>query len=148
VQRWTHDFADGKAELDSAPRPGRLTNPENTTRARELIEYELYISQKTIASRFGIHHEPVKRILKHELGLVKVSFKWISHLLADFQKQQRIDIASEFLQFFEASSPQKLCRVFTGDESWFFLDNPRNSMWAASGVLRSARVRRDIEAQR
>jgi DNA invertase Pin-like site-specific DNA recombinase len=64
-----------KTELDSTSRSGRPANPENTTRVRELIEYEPYISQKIITSRFGIHHETVKRILKHELGLVKGNFK-------------------------------------------------------------------------
>jgi hypothetical protein len=71
AQRWTHVFADGKAELDSAPRPDRPTKPENPACVRKMIEYEPHISQKTIADRLGIHHETVKRLLRHELGLAK-----------------------------------------------------------------------------
>jgi hypothetical protein len=88
--------------------PGRSANRENTTRVRELIEYEPYISQKTIASRLGIHQETVKRILKHELALVKGNCKSVPDLLTDVQKQQQVDIVTELFQFLEASSPQTL----------------------------------------
>jgi hypothetical protein len=54
----------------------------------------------------------------------------------------------ELLRFPEESSPQKLANVFTGDKSWFYLYNPRNSMWLASGVPRSTRVRRNIWARK
>jgi hypothetical protein len=87
-------------------------------------------------------------MLKCELGLVKGNFKRISHLLTDFQKQQRVDIATELLHVFEGSAPQELSRLFSGAESWFFLDNARNSMWAASGVLRATRDRLGIGAQK
>jgi predicted XRE-type DNA-binding protein len=56
---------------------------------RELIEHEPYLSQKTIASRLGIHHERVKRISKHELDLVKMSFLWVPHLLTELQKSSK-----------------------------------------------------------
>jgi hypothetical protein len=91
--------------------------------------------RNTIAFRFGIHHKTVKRILKHELGLVKVNFEWIPYWLADNRKQERIGIATELLHFVEASSSQTLSRVFTGDESWYFLDNLRNFIWEASAVF-------------
>jgi len=48
VQRWTHDFAAGRTELDALPRPGRPIDPENADRMRELLESELHISQKTL----------------------------------------------------------------------------------------------------
>jgi hypothetical protein len=54
----------------------------------------------------------------------------------------------ELLCFLEESSPEKFANVFTGDESWFDLDNPRNSMWLASGVPRPTRVRRNIRARK
>jgi hypothetical protein len=113
-----------------------------------LIEYEPYISQETIASILRIHHETIKRILKLEFGFAKVSFECIPYLLTDLQAEQRVDIATELLQFLEASSRQTLSRVFTRNESWLVLDILRNSMWAASGILRLTRVRRDIGAQK
>jgi hypothetical protein len=35
----------------------------------------------------------------------------------------------ELLRFPEKSSPQKLAHLFSSDENWFDLDNPRNSTW-------------------
>jgi hypothetical protein len=42
------------------------------------------------------------------------------------------------------SLPQKLATVFTEDEIWFSLDNPRNQLWIAFVVPRPTRVRRNI----
>jgi hypothetical protein len=54
----------------------------------------------------------------------------------------------ELLRFLEESSPQKLANVFTGDKSWFYLENPQNSMWLASRVPRPTRVKRKIGARK
>jgi hypothetical protein len=54
----------------------------------------------------------------------------------------------ELLRFLEQSSAQKLANILADDESWFSQDNPRNSMWLASGVPRLTRARRNIGARK
>jgi uncharacterized ferritin-like protein (DUF455 family) len=117
VQRWTHDFAARRTELDALPRPGRPTDPENADRIWELLESKPYISQKTRSRRLNLHHDIVHEILTEELGLRKVNFKWIPHSLTESQKQEHIKISMELLPFLEEFSPQKLADVFTGNES-------------------------------
>jgi hypothetical protein len=103
-------------------------DPENAGRIMELLESEPYISQKTLSRRLSLHHDTVHRILTEELGSCKVNFKWIPHFLPDSHKQERVRVSMELLRFLEESSPQKLANVFTGDESWFDVDNSRNPM--------------------
>jgi hypothetical protein len=50
----------------------------------------------------------------------------------------------ELLRFLEEFSPQKLVNVFTGDESWPYLDSPRDSIWLASEVPRPRRANMNI----
>jgi hypothetical protein len=126
VQRWTHDFAAGRRELDALLRHGRPIDPENADRIREFLESESDISQKILSRRLNLQHETVHRILTEELGLCKLNFKQIPHSLAESHKQERVRISMELLRFQEGSSPQKLAHVFTGDESWFDVDNHRN----------------------
>jgi hypothetical protein len=92
----------------------------------------------------NLHHKIVHRILTEELGWCKANFKWIPHCLTESQKQERVRISMELLRFLEEFSPQKVANRFTGDESWFYLENPRNSMWLASEVPWPTRVKRKI----
>jgi hypothetical protein len=148
VQRWTHDFAARRTELNELPRLGGSIDLENADRIKELLESELYISQKTLSRRLNLHHDTVHRILTEEFGLGKVNFNWIPHSLTESHKQKRVRISMKLLRFLEESSPQKLVNVFTSDESWFDLDNHRNSMWFASGVPGPTRVRKNIGARK
>jgi DNA invertase Pin-like site-specific DNA recombinase len=75
VQRWTHDFAAVRTELDALPRSGRPRDPENPDRIRALFESEFHISQKRLSKRLNLHQNIVHRILTEELGLCKANFK-------------------------------------------------------------------------
>jgi hypothetical protein len=148
VQRWTHDFAAGRTELDALQRSGRPIDPENGDRIREILESKLYISQKALSRKLNLHQDTVHRILIEKLGLCKVNFKWIPYSLTESHKQECVRMTMKLLRFLEEFSPQKLANVFTTDESWFYLDNPQNSMWLTSGVPRPGRVRRNLGARK
>jgi hypothetical protein len=42
-----------------------------------VIKGEGYLSQKKIAQMPGTGHETVKRIMRHDLKMYKVNFKWV-----------------------------------------------------------------------
>jgi hypothetical protein len=54
----------------------------------------------------------------------------------------------ELLRFLEEFSPQNFANFFTGDESWFYLYNPRNSMWLVSGVPSQHESRGIVELEK
>jgi hypothetical protein len=144
----THGFVGLRTELDALPRPRRPVDPENADRIREFLESELYISQKTLSKKLNLQHNPVHRILTEELGVCKVNFKWIPHSLAESLKQEHVRTSMGLLGFLKESSPQKLAHVFTGDESWRYMANPQKPIWFASGVPRTTRTRRNVEARK
>jgi hypothetical protein len=71
VQRSTHDSATGRTEFDALPRPEVLINLENADRIRELLESELYSSQKTLSRRLNLHHDTDNRIFTRETWVVQ-----------------------------------------------------------------------------
>jgi hypothetical protein len=87
--------------------------------AREPIQYEPCISEKAMVLRLEIYHETVKRILKHELSIVKTNLTVIRYLLTDLQKQQWVDGTIELLQFISVFSTQNSIEFSRGTKSGF-----------------------------
>jgi hypothetical protein len=87
-------------------------------------------------SRFG-NIRLLRRCVDPSLEMLFPFIGCLELSLTESRKQDRVGISMELLPFLEESSPQKLANAFTGDESWFHLENPENSMWLASGVLQA-----------
>jgi transposase len=60
------------------------------------------MSQKKIAHILGIHYETVKSILRSDLNMRKVNFKWLPHALNSSQKSARVEASRELLAFLES----------------------------------------------
>jgi hypothetical protein len=96
----------------------------------------------------GIHHDIVKSILRSDLNMRKVNFKWLPHALNSSQKAARVEISRELLAFLESRANRSLSNVDTGDETWIYLDNSRTSMWIGADVTRPPRVRRTVGSRK
>jgi histone-lysine N-methyltransferase SETMAR len=144
IEKWTAAFAGGRTELADLPRSGRPRETANIDAVRDLVDGEAYLSQKKIAHILGIHHETVKSILRDDLKMRRVNFKWLPHALSSSQKAARVDISRELLDFLQSRSDRSLSRVYTGDETWVYFENPRTSMWIGADVARPTRVRRTV----
>jgi hypothetical protein len=117
VQQWIHDFGAGRRELYALSGSDRLIDQENIDRTRKVLQSELYISQKALSRKLNVHHDAVDRMLTEEFELCKVNFKWISHFLIEFRKQECVRISMKLFRFLEESSLQKLVNIFIDDES-------------------------------
>jgi hypothetical protein len=136
IQNRTADFANGRTELADLPRPGRPRGPINVDAVRDLIESERFLSQKQIGHMLGPHSDTVNRISREARRCAKMNCRWISHAIESSEKVARVQVAKDLLQFLEGTSNQKLCNVYTGDEMWVSMDNPRMSMWIRADVAR------------
>jgi plasmid maintenance system antidote protein VapI len=93
-----------------------------------LIENEGHLSQKKIAQMLSIHHETVKHIVHDDLTMRRVNIKWVLYTLNSSQKTVAVQVSRELLDFLESRTNQSFSNVYTGDETWVYLDNPRTSM--------------------
>jgi hypothetical protein len=93
VEKWTTGFAGGCAELVNLPRSGRLCDIGKVDAVRALSEGKRNLSRKKIASMLSIDHETVKCVLRDDLNMRKVNFKWVPYALNDSQKACRIQVS-------------------------------------------------------
>ena len=84
----------------------------------DMLDEEPYLSQKKIANRLGIHPATAKRVLREELGLVRVTFRWIPYKLNDDQKLKRVELSKSLLQVLQNATTKSIKDIITGDETW------------------------------
>jgi len=82
-------FKRGDFSTCDAPRPGRpktVTTPEIIDQIHELILEDGWISAKSIAEQLGISRERVGSTTHEDLGIRKLSAKWVPKCLKADQK--------------------------------------------------------------
>jgi histone-lysine N-methyltransferase SETMAR len=72
-----------------------------------------------MAEELNLDRETVRKILTEDLGMRKVSAKFVPQFFSDDQKERRLDVCSD-LSLQLAEGKNFLDRVIMGDESWCF----------------------------
>jgi len=140
VKYWTGQFRSGRVSLVDEVRSGRPRIPNLVEQVSAMMEENPYISQKKLARAFSVDPATMRRILSEDLNLVRVNFRWIPHRLSPAQKEARVTKAAGLLQALSGSE-RDWCNTITGDETWVYLDNPRDFMWQEAGLERPTRPR-------
>ena len=86
-------------------------------RVEELIHGNSCIKQKETAVALGTSKER----MGHTVGVLrfrKVCARWVSHMLSDEMKAERVRISRELLERFEKEGEDFLKNNITGDETW------------------------------
>jgi len=92
VKNWVAQFKRRNFSTCNAPRPGRpetMTTPEIIDQIQELIFEDRRISAISIAEQLGISRERIGSIIHEDLGMRKLSAKWVPKCLNVDQKRQR-----------------------------------------------------------
>ena len=76
----------------------------------------------------------VSKILREEILMTKGNIRWILKFLDVTQKLKRVRIAAQMLKVL--SDHEELKYVFTQDETWIYLENPRKMMCVMCGSAR------------
>jgi len=102
------------------------------------------ITVRELADEVGVSIGPVHTILTADLGLRKVSAKFVSKLLTMEQKHLRLENAQDILDCVESDS-NFLNTVITGDESWVYGYDPERKaqslQWKQSSSPRPKKAR-------
>jgi len=102
------------------------------------------ITVRELADEVGVSIGSVHTILTADLGLRRVSAKFVPKLLTMEQKQLRLEIAQDMLDCVESDS-NFLNTVITGDESWVYGYDPetkaQSSQWKHSSSPRPKKAR-------
>ena len=131
--RWVNAFKAGKFSVENDTRPGRPKISVTNIAVKIVVEQDVRMSVKDIASCTGISEGSVQTVLKKHLDLRKVCARWVPHLLTEEQKPQRLKCARELLKTYKSCNSQVISNLLTGDETWVHMFEPQrradNKQW-------------------
>ena len=105
-------FDSGVESIKNAPKSGRpksASRKEIVSKIKEIIEGDARFTVRNIARKVGISLSTVHLILKKHLK-VRISARWVPHLLTDKQKKQRVKVAKKLLQMFPKYDKKAVCQ--------------------------------------
>lgn len=146
VYKWYKRFEDGEWDCEDRERSGRPKKNGIKELIEETLQDDPYQSARSLASSLHVDKNTVCSIMKNELNMRKVNLHWIPHELSDHQKKVRVDLSSEMLNVLK--NIRFLSSVLTGDETFLYWKNPRNSMWLQSDLSPPSRERKSIGAKK
>ena len=116
VKNWAAKFRRGREGLEDDPssgRPASVTTQENIDPVHHMVMDDRRLTVNQIADAVAISRERVENILHQELGISKVSTRWVPRLLMLAQKHTRLVMSQANLALFETTSAfQRVCLVF------------------------------------
>ncbi|UYV73518.1 KDM1A [Cordylochernes scorpioides] len=122
VYRWYKMFSEGREDVNDEERAGRpstSTTDEKINQVEKMILANHRITVREVAEDLNISIGLCHSIFINDLGMRRVTAKFVPKLLNCDQKQHRMNIANEMLDSVR-DDPNLLQRVITGDEAWVY----------------------------
>ncbi len=102
-----------------------------------VIEEDRQLSIEALATAHGTSISTIHAVLHDNLGLEKKSARWVPKLLSDDQKQQRVEVCTEFVATVHRCSLAMLDTIVTMDETMVCYHTPKtkqqSQQWIKKG---------------
>lgn len=131
VKRWSREFKHGRLSLEDDPHLGRpvsARSQHNVDRVHDIVMKDRRLTLHYIAKEVGIAESTVHRILTEDLGMTKVSARWVPRLLTPDQKRVRQRMSRDNLALFNSDPDGFMARFVTQDETWVHHFEPESKM--------------------
>jgi hypothetical protein len=132
VKKWLLRFVQGRTTQFDDPRSARLLTQDLAEAVQSTLAERPLASWRVLCRHFRIAGTAYLRILQDELGLQKFHLRSLPHAASSDPKSERLIYSSLLLEVLEEAQRLGFERVITGDESWFFLSDPHDSVEATS----------------
>lgn len=140
VKKWFTDFRCGRTSTNDAERSGRpieVNTPENVEKIHDMVLADRRVKVREIVDAIGISYGSVVSILNDQLGLRKLSARWVPRLLSIDHKRNRVTTSKDCLELFNRNSNEFLRRFVTVDETWIHYNTPetkqQSKQWVSPG---------------
>ncbi|PNF36742.1 hypothetical protein B7P43_G11567 [Cryptotermes secundus] len=147
IKEWYNRFKDGHTPVDSEPcsdRPSTSRNENVIEQVRTLVMEDRRITVRELANEIGVALDQYIQFFTEDLGMRRVSTKFVLKLLTMEQKQRRLEITQDMLDNAN-SNPNFLNTEITGDELWVYGYDPKTKMqssqWKHPTFLRPKKAR-------
>ena len=155
VFRYFKEYKEGRESIESergkAPKP-TLRTPENIRLVKTLIEEDRRKTVKELASESGLSVGTIFLIIHDDLGLSKLTARWVPRLLSDEHKKNHLRFARNFKSQYFKGGKAFLESVVTMDETWVSYYTPelknQSSQWLPSGSRPPTKAKSEISTKK
>ena len=155
VYKWIKRFKESRIECEDDHRSGRPSTSiteEKVAAVRSLLQEDRRITIGYIANAISISRGSANSILTDNLGLSKLSARWVPKALRQDQMDRRADLSLCLLNRFETNEDEFLSKIVTGDETWIYLFDPENKIqskeWLPKGSDGPKKFKADRSAKK
>ena len=130
VYRWVDEFKLGRTDVADLPRSGRPTNSTSEMlprRIQDLLNEDARVSVREISDRLDAPKSTIHDCMIKEMGLVKLTARWVPRLLTPEMQENRRQICESNLHLIDEHGGWDAFHplVVTGDETWIpYFDPP------------------------
>ena len=142
VRNWVKKFEQGNFKITDCPRSGRPCRTDLTAHVQQLLDDYPFMSSYALADELGEDKTTILRVLKNQLGLTRISRRWVPHEPTPDLMRNRCQGAVHLLESLSSLGPVRQNHVVTGDQTWVFLRNEPTHKWAKCGTDVPVRVKR------
>ncbi|BFZ02340.1 hypothetical protein BsWGS_05379 [Bradybaena similaris] len=147
VFEWFKRFQDGRENVESDHRSGRLVTSRSEKHIADVsstVRENRRITIRELSEEHSISFGSVQAILTEDLGMRRVSAKFVPKLLSADQKDNWVSAAADLIDCVE-NNENFLKTVITGDESWVYGYDPetkvQSSQWKTANSPRPKKAR-------
>ena len=139
VYHWFARFRCGSASLDDESREGRPNSAVTDTviaAVRRHVDEDRRVTIRWLEQLVGVSLSSIVKILHEDLGMRKLSARWVPHRLSPEQMQARVKFAQLMLAKFDGGRSKLVNNILTGDETWVYFYDPETKEQSRQWVTR------------
>ncbi|XP_070392521.1 protein GVQW3-like [Dermacentor albipictus] len=102
IKEWYNQFKDGRTSVESEPRsvrPSTCRNDQVVAEVNAVVMRDRRVTIREIAEEVGISTFSAHSIMTKDLAMKKVAAKFVPKLLTVEQKQLRVEVSQDMLDF-------------------------------------------------
>jgi len=118
--KWYQRFKSGRTSIEDDPKSGRPStsmDDDHVEKVLAVIRQNRRVTVHEVAEEAGICKSSCHLILSDKLKIRRVAAKFVSRLLTDAQKENRVTISQELFGCSNADE-NFMKNAITGDETW------------------------------
>lgn len=140
VFKWFKEFKEGRESFESKRGHHQKTlvrTEENVDRVRNILTSDRRLTIADLSLSTGLAEKTIHRILTEDLGLKKLTARWVPRLLTDDHKTSHLEFSRNFIKSHFEEGTAFLRRIVTCDESWVNFYTPelksQSQQWLPKG---------------